>query len=131
MGGAEDFAIASGQHHTVVCCDGDVLTCGRREYGRLGLGENCEEPSVPTRIESLKGVTAKSVEAGGSCSFVVTATGELYSWGMGTNLQLGMSDEEDVWTPSKVTGKKIENRRILSVSAGGQHTALLVNDTDC
>ena len=131
VGGAEGFAIASGQHHMVVCCDGDVLTCGRREYGRLGLGEDSEEPSVPTHVESLKGVKAKSVEAAGSCSFVVTATGELYSWGMGTNLQLGMSDEEDVWTPAKVTGKKIENCRILSASAGGQHTALIVSNTDC
>ena len=64
--------------------------------------------------------------AGGSCSFLVTREGELYSCGMGTNLQLGMSDEEDVWTPVRVTGKKIEGLRTLSVSAGGQHTALLM-----
>ena len=35
-----------------------------------------------------------------------------------------MSDEEDVWTPERVTGKKMENRRTLSVSVCGQHTAL-------
>ena len=44
---------------------------------------------------------------------------------MGTNLQLGMSDEEDVWTP-----EKMENRRTLAVSVGGQHTALLVSNSD-
>ena len=127
VGVAKDFAIASGPHHTVVCCKGDVLTCGRREYGRLGHGNNPSEPTIPTQVEGLKGVKVVTVEAGGSCSFLVTATGDLYSWGMGTNLQLGMADEEDVWSPEKVTGKKIGNRRTLSVSAGGQHTALLVN----
>lgn len=124
--GGDSFSVASGQHHTVVCCHGDVLTCGRSEYGRLGLGTGVEEPSTLTKIQSLKGVKITSVEAGGSCSFAVTATGELYSWGMGTNLQLGSGEEDDIWTPTKVTGKKIENRRVLSVSAGGQHTALLV-----
>ncbi|CAI8024748.1 Regulator of chromosome condensation [Geodia barretti] len=127
LGVAKKFGISSGQHHTVVCCGGDVLTCGRKEYGRLGLGEESEEPGVPALVESLKGVKVASVEAGGSCSFVVTETGEVYSWGMGTNLQLGMSDDEDVWTPQKVTGKKIENRKVLSVSVGGQHTVLLVS----
>ena len=86
--------------------------------------------NLPTQVEGLKGVKVVTVAAGGACSFVVTATGELYGWGMGTNLQLGMSDEEDVWTPERVTGKKMENRRTLAVSVGGQHTALLVSNSD-
>ena len=85
------------------------------------------EPSAP--VEGLKGVKVVTVAAGGACSFVVTATGELYGWGMGTNLQLEMSDEEDVWTPERVTGKKMANRRTLAVSVGGQHTALLVSSS--
>ena len=53
--------------------------------------------------------------------FLITATEDLYSWRVGANLQLGMADDKDVWKPEKVTGKKIENRRTLSVSAGGQY----------
>ena len=105
LGMAKDFCVANGGHHTVVCCDGEVFTCGRKEYGRLGLGKDTEEPNLPTQVE-------------------------LYGWGMGTNLQLEMSDEEDVWTPERVTGKKTENRRTLAVSVGGQHTALLVSNSD-
>ena len=45
-------------------------------------------------------------------------------------IRLGMSDEEDVWTPERVMGKKMENRRTLAVSVGGQHTALLVSNSD-
>ena len=77
-------------------------------------------------VLNLKGVKVVTVEAGGSCSFLVMATGEIYSWGMGTNLQLGMSDEEDQWSPVRVTGKKIEGLRAVGVSAGGQHTAILM-----
>ena len=91
----------------------------------MGLGEGNEEPVLTTKIDNLHHV--RCVGVGGACSFAVTATGELYSWGMGTNFQLGSSSEDDIWTPEKVTGKRIENRKILSVSAGGQHTALLVS----
>ena len=83
LGVAKDFCVASGGHHTVVCCDGEVFTCGRKEYGRLGLGKDTEEPNLPTQVEGLKGVKVVTVAAGGACSFVVTATGELYGWGWG------------------------------------------------
>ena len=78
--------MASGGHHTVVCCDGEVFTCGRKEYGRLGLGKDTEEPNLPTQVEGLKGVKAVTVVAGGGvfvCHGIVTAMGELYSWGWG------------------------------------------------
>lgn len=117
--------IVGGQHHTVLCQNGNVFAIGRKEYGRLGLGENVEDCLTPKKIPDLQNVT--TVAAGTACSFAVTAPGELFSWGMGTSLQLGTGQEDDVWAPVKVAGKKIENRRILTVSAGGQHTALLVS----
>lgn len=47
---------------------------------------------------------------------------------MGTNLQLGTGEEEDEWSPVKMTGKQLENRSVLMASSGGQHTVLLVKD---
>lgn len=47
---------------------------------------------------------------------------------MGTNQQLGTGEEDDVWSPYKMTGKQLEKRDVLSVSSGGQHTVLLVKD---
>ena len=47
---------------------------------------------------------------------------------MGTNLQLGTGEEDDEWSPLKMPGKQLENRTVLTVSSGGQHTALLVKD---
>lgn len=54
--------------------------------------------------------------------------GSVYAWGMGTNLQLGTGEEEDEWSPLKMTGKQLENRAVLMASSGGQHTVLLVKD---
>ena len=122
----QHFVISGGQHHTVICRNGSVHACGRKEYGRLGLGKNSsEEPSSPVKVAGLNEV--ESVATGSVCSFAVTKSGDAYSWGMGTNLQLGTGEEDDVWSPVKITGKKIENRKILSVSSGGQHSALLVS----
>lgn len=59
---------------------------------------------------------------------VVFIPGSVYSWGMGTNLQLGTGEEDDEWSPVKMTGKQLENRAVLMASSGGQHTALLVKD---
>ncbi|KAJ0000248.1 hypothetical protein NQD34_012090 [Periophthalmus magnuspinnatus] len=120
-----DFA--GGQHHSL-CLDaeGQVYSLGRAEYGRLGLGEGAEEKSDPTPVTGMEPVC--SVACGASVSYAVTKEGDVYSWGMGTNMQLGTGEEDDEWSPVKMTGKQLENRTVLMVSSGGQHTALLVRD---
>lgn len=120
-----DFA--GGQHHTV-CLDaqGQVYSLGRADYGRLGLGEGAEEKSEPTLVTGME--PAGGVACGECVSFAVTREGSVYAWGMGTNLQLGTGEEDDEWSPAKVTGKQLENRVVLMVSSGGQHTVLLVKD---
>lgn len=60
----------------------------------------------------------------------LSLVGRVFAWGMGTNLQLGTGQEEDAWSPVEMTGKQLENRMVLSVSSGGQHTVLLVKDKE-
>lgn len=44
-------------------------------------------------------------------------------------MQLGMGDDDsDLWVPTKIKGKQLENKKVKSVSAGGQHTVLLASD---
>ncbi|XP_076016985.1 regulator of chromosome condensation [Genypterus blacodes] len=116
-----------GQHHTL-CLDaeGQVYSLGRAEYGRLGLGQDAVEKGEPTPVTGIE--PASGVTCGASVSFAVTREGSVYSWGMGTNLQLGTGEEDDEWSPVKVTGKQLENRAVLMASSGGQHTVLLVKD---
>lgn len=54
--------------------------------------------------------------------------GMAYSWGMGTNGQLGLGHEDDVLEPTSIKGKQLENRMVLLASAGGQHAVLLAAD---
>ncbi|CAM2104847.1 unnamed protein product [Caretta caretta] len=120
---------SGGQHHTV-CMDseGKAYSLGRAEYGRLGLGEGAEEKSMPTLIPELPSVT--SIACGASVGYAVTQEGRAFAWGMGTNYQLGTGEEEDVWSPVEMTGKQLENRVVLSVSSGGQHTVLLAREKE-
>ncbi|KAG7242214.1 hypothetical protein INR49_024260 [Caranx melampygus] len=103
-----------------------VYSLGRAEYGRLGLGQGAEEKSEPTPVTGME--LASGVTCGASVSYAVTREGSVYAWGMGTNLQLGTGEEDDEWSPVKMTGKQLENRAVMMVSSGGQHTALLVKD---
>uniref|UniRef100_G3W0W5 Regulator of chromosome condensation n=2 Tax=Sarcophilus harrisii TaxID=9305 RepID=G3W0W5_SARHA len=120
---------SGGQHHTV-CLDseGKVYSLGRAEYGRLGLGVGAEEKSCPTLIPKLPPVS--SVACGASVGYAVTKDGRAFAWGMGTNFQLGTGEDEDVWSPVVMSGKQLENRVVLSVSSGGQHTVLLVRNKE-
>ncbi|TNN76271.1 Regulator of chromosome condensation [Liparis tanakae] len=105
---------------------GQVYSLGREQYGRLGLGQGTEEKHEPTPVTGME--PASGLTCGASVSFAVTRDGSVYAWGMGTNLQLGTGEEEDEWSPVKMTGKQLENRVVLMASSGGQHTALLVKD---
>nr|XP_033812255.1 regulator of chromosome condensation isoform X2 [Geotrypetes seraphini]XP_033812256.1 regulator of chromosome condensation isoform X2 [Geotrypetes seraphini]XP_033812259.1 regulator of chromosome condensation isoform X2 [Geotrypetes seraphini]XP_033812260.1 regulator of chromosome condensation isoform X2 [Geotrypetes seraphini]XP_033812261.1 regulator of chromosome condensation isoform X2 [Geotrypetes seraphini] len=123
------IGFSGGQHHTI-CLDseGKAYSLGRAEYGRLGLGQGAEEKSKPTLIPGLPSVA--SVACGASVSYAVSKDGRVYAWGMGTNYQLGNGEEEDLWSPVEMSGKQLENRVVLSVSSGGQHTVLLVKDKE-
>uniref|UniRef100_A0A8C6VNP0 Regulator of chromosome condensation 1 n=1 Tax=Naja naja TaxID=35670 RepID=A0A8C6VNP0_NAJNA len=116
---------SGGQHHTV-CLDseGTVYSLGRADYGMLGLGKEVGEKNTPTAIPGLPKST--SVACGERVGYAVTEDGHAFAWGMGSNLQLATGDEEDVWSPVQMSGQQLESRRVLSVTAGGQHTVLLV-----
>ncbi|XP_076086369.1 regulator of chromosome condensation-like [Mytilus galloprovincialis] len=120
--------IQAGQHHTMLLDEeGKVYTIGRAEYGRLGLGEKSGEMKEPTLVTKLSDKII-DIAAGQSVSLALTADGTVYGWGMGTSRQLGTGDEEDVWEPVKMSGKQLETRNVVGLSAGGQHTVLLTID---
>ncbi|XP_018026073.1 regulator of chromosome condensation [Hyalella azteca] len=116
----------SGQHHTVgLDSEGRVYTMGRHDYGRLGLGDaDRKDAKVPTLIETLK-QPVKDVSAAGCVSVAVTEEGVAYGFGMGTSSQMSQGDDEDCWEPKEFTGKQLAERKVVSVSVGGQHSIVL------
>ena len=117
-----------GQHHTLgVDTEGAVFCLGRSEYGRLGLGEGVGDAGVATLVGGVE-AGCKGVACGTAVSYALGEDGSCFSWGMGTNGQLGTGEEEDVWSPNKMKSKQLEGREVLAVSSGGQHTVFIVKD---
>lgn len=121
--------IAGGQHHTLILQeDGSVFVIGRKDYGRLGLGNVTDDVTTLQAINSLKGKNIVSVSCGEAQSFALTADGKLYSWGMGSNHQLGTGSEDDALEPVLIVSKQTEGKRIIRAAGGGQHSIFLVED---
>jgi len=125
LGKKELSIVAMGQHHAL-CLEknGSVYSLGRQEYGRLGLGEVGEDALVPTVVPQMQDCV--EVACGTAVSYAVTAGGDCYSWGMGTNGQLGTGDDEDKFEPVKMGGKQLQGKKVICVSSGGQHTVMVV-----
>ena len=120
--------ISIGQHHALgVDNEGGVFCLGRSEYGRLGLGEGVGDAAVATPVGEV-GAGCRGVACGTAVSYALGEDGGCYSWGMGTNGQLGTGDEEDVWIPGMMKSKQLEGREVLAVSSGGQHTVMIAKD---
>lgn len=121
--------IAGGQHHTLILTnDNKVHVIGRKEYGRLGLGNVTEDAKTVTPVGALADKNVVEICCGESTSFAVTDKGEVFAWGMGSNQQLGTGSEDDEVTPVQISSKQVQGKRILKVSSGGQHSLFLVEE---
>lgn len=69
--------IGNAQHHSIGGDkEGKVYCIGRKEYGRLGLGKDCEDATELTEVPGLKDKKVVSVSCGSATSFAVTEKGK-------------------------------------------------------
>jgi len=123
--GKEWSQVAMGQHHGLGLDDeGQVWAIGRGEYGRLGLGKEGDAVE-PTKVKELEGVKCVQVSCGEAVSYAVGDDGKCWSWGMGTNYQLGTGADDDVEEPGEIKGKNLEGKNVLAMYGGGQHAIML------
>ncbi|KAL9257549.1 Ultraviolet-B receptor UVR8-like protein [Drosera capensis] len=116
--------IAAGAWHAaVVGQDGRVCTWGWGRNGCLGHGnEECE--STPKVVEGLSEVKAVHVAAGDYTTFVISDSGDVYSFGSGESWNLGHNignDEQanrhaNISTPKLVASLKDINERVVQIS---------------
>lgn len=123
--------VTGGQHHTLVLTNDDkCFAIGRKDYGRLGLGDIEGEVDELTEIKALDEEHVVQLECGECCSFALTESGKAYSWGMGSNQQLGIGSDEDQSEPQLLTGVQVKDTHVFRVSSGGQHTLFLAAEKE-
>lgn len=106
--------------------DNKCYVIGRKEYGRLGLGDVSEDVTELTPIPQLEKIKIIDVECGDNNSFAISEDGKVYVWGMGSSSQLGTGEEDDVLEPKLLTSAQVKDKKVLKVSGGGQHTLFIV-----
>jgi len=108
--------IACGLDHSIaLTADGDVLTWGYNREGQLGLGQDEEDVSIPTRVSGIK-KKIKRVYAGLDFCIALTEDGDYYAWGFGEKWQLG-NKERDIKLRPVLCG--LPEEKIIDFALGG------------
>jgi regulator of chromosome condensation len=121
--------LEGGEHHSLALDrNGQVYSFGRGNYGQLGHGGE-DDSLIPKRIMTLSGKSIIQIACGDHHSLALSKSGELYSWGYGEMFQLGNGLEADEYLPHHVEAKILENKKLLEIHGGAQHTVILSADT--
>lgn len=115
-----------GRYHTIAkTTSGLVFTWGGGKNGRLGHGDE-KIRAQPTCVESLVKHEAVAITAGYHNNLVLTANGEVWSWGWGAHGQLGLGDTKDRDVPTVIP--ELSSERICSLSCGDRHSFAITRD---
>ena len=124
------LAAAGGAHTVAVGQRGELWSWGHGGHGALGLGDDADR-LVPTRVSAEH---FQSPVAFAAASYyhtaAVTEHGGLWTWGEGSDGQLGHGDLRKALVPTRVRGLGCEfgaGRSVLHVACGFSHT-LAVTD---
>lgn len=131
--GAKIAYVSCGAEHTLILTDdGEVLSCGVGEYGRLGAGVS-KDTYVPASLDSLENVKIVQVAAGTNHSLALSADGEVYSWGRNDAGQLGFADTYiDIYSmeeyPRKIEKESFGGKKVVHLAANNARSAAVTED---
>ncbi|XP_068089276.1 probable E3 ubiquitin-protein ligase HERC6 isoform X2 [Hyperolius riggenbachi] len=121
--------VACGHYHTLALSeDSSVYSWGKNDFGQLGLGKQITNQASPQPIKSLRGVPLVQVTAGGSHSFALSTSGNVFGWGRNSVGQLGFQIDplKGVYKPHAVSS--LRNFNVGYISCGDEHSAVLSKD---
>ena len=115
---------ACGDRFTFILAENNQLwACGDNEKGQLGLGDH-NDSNILTKLNWTDG-SIKQVACGSSHTFVVTNDNQLWACGMNRLGQLGLGDNQNRSTLTKLTWN---DETIKHVACGSNYTFVLTED---
>lgn len=128
-----------GSHSAAVTASGECLVWGRMDGGQLGVEFTPEQLAdenvfrrdergqpriclVPTPVPGLGRVT--HVGCGTDHTIFINDEGKAFSAGFGTQNQLGLGREEDVFVATQIRGKAVAEEKLVWAGAGGNFSAI-------
>eukprot|EP00743_Colponemidia_sp_Colp-15_P008722 GILK01009499.1.p1 GENE.GILK01009499.1~~GILK01009499.1.p1 ORF type:complete len:421 (-),score=31.77 GILK01009499.1:152-1375(-) len=132
--------VACGQQHSLALTDsGTLFSWGHGKDGRLGHN-NEQDVSIPTIIRGIEDRVVRAIACGSKHSLAIDKKGELFSWGCGSDGQLGHGSKTSMLVPHKVNPANSRRMsrpgrqniqasvmfdKILQVAAGAKHSLAL------
>ncbi|GMF47399.1 unnamed protein product [Phytophthora fragariaefolia] len=131
--------VSVGNTHTAAITDqGRLYTWGSCWSGQLGLGEAKRAGikdkrlqlcfPIPTIVEALQQKRITRVSCGAVHTAVVTADGQLFTFGCGDGGRLGLGGNEDSFHPQLVSS--LDKCMVLDVCCGSWHTLCIARDLE-
>ena len=122
----------SGDHNLALRSDNVLYSWGRNDLGQLGNGTTVNEEKEPAPVDmsgALAGKTITQIAAGESGSLVLASDNTLYSWGKGTDGDLGNGANLNSSVPVAVdmTGV-LAGKTITQISMGISFSLVLASD---
>jgi E3 ubiquitin-protein ligase HERC2 len=113
---------SGGKHAMALTLDGKVFSWGEGEDGKLGHGNRLtlEKPKL---VEALKSKRIREIACGSSHSAAISASGELYTWGLGEYGRLGHGDNNTQLKPKLV--QALIGHRIVGIALGSRDAQTL------
>lgn len=131
--GANVKQVSMGNSHSLFLTeDGEILSCGIDDYGRLGTGAS-SNATVPAPLTELVDETIVQVAAGNAHSIALTDDGKIYTWGRNDAGQLGHSDSYiDIYSmeeyPRQVKSEDLQKETVAHVTAGYQRCGVVTHE---
>lgn len=85
----------------VITEDGALYVWGKNSYGQLGVGNEVNK-NTPIKVTAINGKVMELIISNSFSVYAILEDGSLYAWGNNIDGQLGVGDEENKNTPTKV-----------------------------
>ncbi len=131
-----DIAVGA-KNSLAMASDGSVFIWGSGKNGAMGFGntDTLNVPTLATHLTSL-GKTFIDAAIGGSSNTIdpsphflfIASDSSVYSFGEGSDGQLGLGNKTDNYVPTQITSSNISGKKPIAVAAGVKTSMLLMND---